>query len=130
MKALCPAMALFCLMLPACEKKAERMAVEETRDPRTHASFAADDNGMQVITVVGGVHLGRLLLDGLFYQEHSQVPAEARAQPEILRRLFKALVDLGLDHEVTQWYSAVAFEVADLARQVETLTDEVENPPV
>ena len=35
MKALCPVMALFCLMLPACEKKAARMTVEETRGETT-----------------------------------------------------------------------------------------------
>jgi hypothetical protein len=47
MKALGPILALFCLMIPACEKKAARMTVEETRSATTKDSspklFATSD---------------------------------------------------------------------------------------
>ena len=106
------------------------LTAEESSDPATHPTFTANDQSAQRVSLIHGIALNGLFFDGLADEEGREVAAQILVEAEQTARIREALIDLGLDLEVSQRNPCGLFELADLASQLEPLTDQVQDAPV
>jgi hypothetical protein len=106
------------------------LASEKPCDPTSHAALAADDDSTKRVTEILGVAVYGLLLDRFADQKGREVSTQDRVEAEQRARILEPLIDLRLDFEISERNPGRAFELADLASQLEPFANQVQNAPV